>query len=950
MQSRFNFTAHLISFCFLVFSFGTILEAQQTLCQQVGQNFVPTVVIGTNEFSITTSSSLGVSGWSNENVEVNGTFKVNSNFLISYCTLKMGKNAKIEIESNNTFTSWISKYFHCGTDYWTGFVIQEGSTSSSKFTGNHIEDANRVFDIKSGSSNITIFLNKINRNKVGIYAENISLNAFVAGNVFDCTQQLNSGFPYASAGIHLHQCPSATIGVVVSSPFKNIFRKQIYGIWLYNTTASIGLSDFYDNYLNGVNGDYSIIEIRGHNTSLRNSFRKNRKDIEAYHSNLYVFYCSFDSCQADNITSKMNNSLQRVHISENLINMTLAPEAYPSVPKTGIILDRSLGGSDEVERNIIERNHITIQDFGDPYPFRGGIYVNGGIGISDYMRIERDTIDMHKGGSHQYSRNFIDVNVSSSDHFVLKNNLLRGYNTFADGKTRWGFHLHNGDNNTKGNLLLSNTIFGDGVFDGGCCAVHCVNSGPWSICNNWTDHTYRGLHFMGNCGQSVVGLNTINDHDFFAQIGSGQFIGTGLLVQGNGGDNGFIGDQTCQGNEWTIPIYPSAAWAAQVLGNMNNLPSPSTVSKNEFFVDNINNPNQAPLDRQPTNSWFFDAECFTVPVCVPTGNEQEPRLNEHDMEVIDYFPQPQISPSASEWEDTRQLMKKLMRYPQLATSENGVSSFRNAYTESSAGRFARFDSMLNATLLVTSIYQIAMNDIEDAIKDKQAEINDLDATVTDFSNPGSTFFVERATLLTQLGNLSNQRAALLAQILAEREPLLLACEQFNTALPENAPYEQNQKLLNTLVIKYSWGIEFSEADYNVLHSMAQQCYETAWRTRDRAAALLPPAEAAEYWREDPDFSDCGESREQKQAANRSFTFKLSPNPATDNLRISFEKPFSGNLTVSDCSGKIVLFVLDVSEKHTVDVSIVKLPPGVYVLSSNNTSDALSVNDKFVIIR
>lgn len=827
-------------------------------------------------------------------------------------------------------------YFHCGGDFWAGFVAKTGATAQFLLWGNHIEDAARAVDIQSGGSKLVILGNRFNRNFRGIFAQGIPVNALVVANTFDCSSGLNTGASSLSyAGVELNGCPAATIGVVSDHPSaRNYFKKQQYGVRLDNTTASIGLSDFRDNSAAGVWGNCSVIEIRGYNNSLRTNFRQNKKDIETFRSNLFVYYCNLDSCQKDNITSLTNNALQRVHISENFIKITSSGDS-----KVGISLDRTIGGNDNEYRNIIERNRLIISSSG--YIYRDGIAVRGQLGTSDRMRIERDTIDMYSGGNENSPSNFINVYAHSADNYQILNNLLRDHIGYVSGQSHWGFFLHDGDGSNIGNMVSGNQVYGDGIMAGGCCAFHLRGSGPWTICNNLTDLTYRGFHFQGNCGPSVFGENIIKDHSFSPGIPG--YFGVGLLIHGVNSDNGFIGDQCRAGNIWTMS---SPTWySARLQGKGNESYSQSTIDRNEFFVNNLNDPQQAPIGRDPMDFWFNINECEEVPDPCTSPN-QPPRIDEYEWEVLTKYPQPSVFPNPEEWEDTRQLIKKLMRYPALATPGSDVLSFRNAYNESSAGRFARFDSVLNAALLVPSTRQAAMNAIEEAIRNEQLAINALDATVTDFSNPGSTFFVERAALLTQLSDFSNQRTALQSQILATRDPLLLACEQYNATLPENEDYEKNQKSLNALAIKQGRGIEFAEADYAVLHTIAQQCYEKAGATRDRAASMLPPGESAQYWREYPTYPECGENRGQVQYIEKTPTFKLSPNPTSDNLRIEFEKPFSGNLTVTDLSGAIVLAILDISEKRTVDIFTEKLPSGVYVLSSST----LPLNGKFVIIR
>lgn len=297
-------------------AFANSAWAQQTLCQQFGENFVPDITIGTNESSITFSANLGVAGWTQKNVVINGTFVVNSNFQIYNCSLKMGKNAIIRIDPNVTFGSYFSKYFRCGTDLWTGFVATGGNNS---FFFNQIEDAFVAMDIKSASASVVLVANYINRNIVGLKASNIAVNAILAANRFESTSNLNGSNTTSFAGVQLDNCPSAAIGLTVHEPaYRNVYKNQEFGIKLYNSTTTIGLSTFYDNH-NGVFADYSVVWMQGAGANLTTNFAQNRQDVNATHTGLNMFFCYLDSCETTNISSVNNINLEQICIRDNRV-------------------------------------------------------------------------------------------------------------------------------------------------------------------------------------------------------------------------------------------------------------------------------------------------------------------------------------------------------------------------------------------------------------------------------------------------------------------------------------------------------------------------------------------------------------------------------------------------------------------------------------------------------
>lgn len=850
----------------------------------------------------------------------------------------MGRNAVIQIEPNIAFQSVTSKYFRCGNDFWTGFVLK-GGTSDIWF--NHIEDAAIAINIMSSSANLVLAGNTINRNNKGLYAQNITVNATVAANIFDCSTPLNaSTSPLAYAGVHLISC-SAVIGRTDNVPgFRNTFKKQSFGMRISNSTATIGLSTFNGN-TRGVYATGSNVTIRGADAGLTTNFSFDGEDVYTTQSSMNLFFCHMDSCKRNNITSLLNNNKEQVHIHDNTIHVTNEP--MPANEKFGISLDRSRNGSDEEFRNTIDRNHLIIHDFGGNR--RRGMHIRGGASIHDFMRIDSNTIEVMTGGSQTIHTKFVDIDISGADNFKITRNTVRSTNGYATGNNRWGFFMVNGATTpAKGNVFLGNNILGIGP-DDGMCAVHAEDAGPWGICSNMTDHAYRGFHFIGSCGKSSFGANTIKDHNvdpLNAYVG-----GTGIFLQGHGADNVFLGDQECQANMWAVTDYAlSNAYTAIVVGNETDPPLPSTIQNNQFKVADLSDPTQAPIDRNPMENWFIAGQCLQTPTdCVE--NQSTPNFDEQDEWIRNNYPLPQISPSVEEWQSTRYVLAKLMRYPELATGN--VLVFKNAYNQSSAALFARFDSMMSAISLATAGSQTNMKNLEISIQSKQAQINALDASITDYTNLEPGLLASRAVLLGELAVLSDQYNVLLTQNISTQESLLYACEQYNNTLPANKGYEQNQKLLNALAIQYARGIELTQVDKDALHAIAQQCTQIAGRTKAAAAAMLPPEEGAQYWRENPDEYNCPQ-RTARDAGPQDLGFSLSPNPCSDFLNVQFELPFVGNLSISDLSGRVLESRLIHDESKGLSIPVGHLSNGVYLLTCTNSSGKLPVSTKFVVLR
>jgi hypothetical protein len=923
-----------ISICL---SLANRLQAQQTLCQQIGENFLPNFTIGTNEISFTFTSALGVADWNNQKVVINGTLVINSNFQINSCSLKMGKNASIQINPNVSFQTTFSKYFRCGNDLWTGFVVIGGN---SVIAFSHVEDAKTGIDLRSSNASVGVGANVFNRNGKGVFAQNIVPNIILVANNFDCTSPVNGNvFPLASAGVELINCPSATIGRVDHPFYRNLFKRQSIGVKLSNSTASIGLSTFNNNSV-GVSTQGGNVTIRGANAALPTNFSLNGNDIQAKSTSLEVFLCHLDSCRNNNITSLANNNREQVHIHDNTIHITNEPS--PSNSKFGISLDRSKLGNDNLFRNTIDRNHIVIHSFGKNN--RRGMHVRGGAATHDYMQIDSNTIEVKAGGSNATHTKFIDIDISGAENFRITRNTIRSENKFSTGNNRWGIFMVNGATSpAEGNILWSNNISGIGP-DDGCCAIHAENAGPWSICDNITDHTYRGFHFIGNCGKSMFGSNIIKNHNvdpLNLYVG-----GTGLFLQGHGADNVFLGDQECQSNFWELTDYPIAnAYTAIILGNNLNGPSGSTLAKNEFLVQNLNDPHQAPIDRNPMQNWFKSFQCFQTPTDCVAAIVNE--IDEHDEWVKDNYPIPHPTPEVEEWQSTRYVLAKLMRYPELATGD--VLDFKNAYNQSSAALFARFDSLMNALSAATSGSQTNLSNIEANIQTIQAQINTLDNSISDLNDLEPSVLTNRAILLSELASLSDQRNAILAVNTSAVASLLSTCTQYNNSLPANQVYEQNQKILNSLAIQQMLGVEFSQTNKNALHAIAQQCIQVAGRTKSAAAGMLPPEEGAQYWHENPDEDNCLE-RTVQDKISENIGITLSPNPCSEFLQVQFDAPFVGDLIISDLSGQVIRKLQILEKSLILDIPVDQLNNGIYLLSYSDHSGTKLSNAKFVVLR
>lgn len=421
-------------------------------------------------------------------------------------------------------------------------------------------------------------------------------------------------------------------------------------------------------------------------------------------------------------------------------------------------------------------------------------------------------------------------------------------------------------------------------------------------------------------------------------------------MQGHGADNVFLGKQECANNFWeTIDYSLPNAYTAIVVGNNLAGPSGSTLANNKFFVQSLNS-NYGPVDRNPMEGWFqVDNDCPEVETGCSASLQGPPvSFDENDEWVRSNYPSPQGSPEVEEWQSTRYLMAKLMRYPQLLTGD--ALTFKTAYDQSSASLFARFDSMMNAIAYAVSDLQDSLDILDINIRNKQAQINALDAGVVDYSALEPGYLSGCAALLGELAVFSQARSAILVRSAGIRDSLLTACQQFNNTLPASQVYEQNQKFINAVTIKNIQGIELTQGAKDTLHGIAQQCLQVAGRTKSAAASMLPTEEGGQYWREDPDADNCHERSQRLKNEQLASAFTVFPNPASDLLQIRFEAPAQGEIAVLDVSGRTVARRTVPEETTSLEISVNNFENGAYWLSFVGASGQAPRIVRFVIMR
>ncbi|MEI6409562.1 MAG: T9SS type A sorting domain-containing protein [Bacteroidota bacterium] len=905
-------------------------QTNTSLCPDISF-FTPEIQINTP----TSTSSLLYSTWDHKNIFINTTFTVNSYFDITSSVIFFGPNGKIVV-SNAHLKSTETRYFSCSPTGWLGISVETGGTLD--YSGNEMGNAQIGITIRSSGA-IKIVGNIFSRNNVDIYAVNVAANALILGNYFFCGAPTYTG-DRSEAAIRLRKAVLTVGASIVNTSDLNFFVDHKVQIeCLQGSTLNLYYGSFNCAQEHAILSETGNVNILGaNNSTLLNSFYDNNQDIQSTGTNLAVSFSQFVGCKTNNIVSKGNTNQEVIKITNNFIYINDDNTVNPADGKNGIDIERSSGGVSTPSsfRNTIKDNIIDIQDFTNTTngnQRRSAIKVEGFPGTHDYMLIDNNGIKVGPGGSvpsqaADYTSSIVDILMKETGGYRVQNNHIFSENIDNQSyRNRWALNIHAWESPSSDNELVFNQITGTNQkYDYGMCAYHFIESGPWDICNNLSDYTLRGFHLNNHCNDSDFRRNVIGHHNV-SPITSYPSEKTGGLLMEVGSE---LGIQHCKHNHWVEADY-SPDWGAW----HKNVPDYSS----SIFEYDPTLLSETPVPVAPVSGWFvpvFSCEnganhCFPV---TPFSEAIDEARNKTILQNQE-FTAPQ---GVTEWENRREVIAQLLRYPYLKNSNIFASTFYNEHIGSSAGIFAQFDEELNHAMTIDLNSQNILNNNYSERQSILIRMDSLEGTlhssVADV-NDNNDFWVYRSLSLQRLSELSESTDAVLANVSNNRANALQSCSQLLASLPEETVYERNQKILNGLRIKKAKAEPFSEGDYSELHKIALQCEKIAGKTILRAKNMLPPSDPASYLPDGPITNPCEEERNNNSLPEY-FKVNLSPVPAQNDLQIHFEKSFTGSINVSDLSGRIILSKPNILQETEVHLLLERISTGTYFLLLNDT--------------
>lgn len=873
--------------------------------------------------------------WTNEKIRVgaNSTVYFDRNVIMTACTIRMEKNAKIIVDDGYNITTEENTIFFACNTIWEGLQINEGC--SYRFTNTEFRNAGQGLIMMPGNQSSYIF-----------YINNCIIK--------NCTFRRN----YISIKVHkntgntaLFFLPSVFSGNTFISdgndlggePFTIYYQKKSYtSISLLNCSLASISGNNFDNTGNGIimENSYAIVQGASMKNMLDNGVYAKKSSLYLGNANIENVRIGVESnegrgvtikqCTIKNVSSRgidvyQNNTFKpTVSIINNMIDCN-------KVPQFAIRVSRSPGFVANNIQNEISGNIILISGPDNLVGDAKVIDVSAPNGGTDKFPITYNTITISAQLKTYYSRHAIFITNNAGGYNVHKNivnYISTNKPTSESPNLGIVFENVNGTNNSITENEVYATLFSNPVVEEGAswmkCAYHIDKSSNLVICNNKGDNTYRLFHFSGALNYCDFSLNNMNTH----------YYGIVCAKQpGSGNTN--LGPQNWHENTWLGESSYMKFSALHKDFELGNTPFQFKVDP-DFPSHMPSGANLTPPKVKPLN-WFViqnpnppvDAENST---CI-IDNFVEPNDHGWDTYVIsDAYPYESIS---EKWDMKRELFFNLLNHPERRPANSPEQIWYDSMINSSEALFAQFEQSYLSAFYMSEAKQLELNDVRLAYFESLNELvyldslQSLDSLVSD-----STLRQLRLGEIATNIDIYNELKFLTEESLTPYLATLDSIEVLLNDLPDSTVWELNRKTLYEMWLRQAKGDTLSSVDYQIARHIANQCpLEGGFAVRE-IPLMLPVPESYEYTREDY-WRDCVDSVQNRKKWEYigNNTLGLYPNPSSTTITFFKQEPGqSGEWAIIDISGKSWLNGSIDRDTASATINVNHLPAGIYFIT------------------
>jgi hypothetical protein len=306
-----------------------------------------------------------------------------------------------------------------------------------------------------------------------------------------------------------------------------------------------------------------------------------------------------------------------------------------------------------------------------------------------------------------------------------------------------------------------------------------------------------------------------------------------------------------------------------------------------------------------------------------------------------------ITTATVAWDFERWLLGQMYNNPASFVDNSEAEQFYNSRTNTTIWQLSKGEQMLSNALSSpvydSDFYQLCQDNMirVDSIS-KLEQMEGVDTTTVNGEWQNS-----KSELLTQCYNTSQRIMAKSDVFFSQQMSNLQIVKSFINNIETNNTLESNYKTILLLKIKTCGGDIWNSDDSIAIRAIAYSCPDIWGDAVGIARSMLPLPESNNFAFEGDD-PNCTHPRSNNNFNNRVSLIEVWPNPANNNLLISFDQPFQGNIDIINMSGNIIQSV------QVLDIINLKIPTdfltnGVYLLRFRDTQADLISTKKVSIL-
>lgn len=558
----------------------------------------------------------------------------------------------------------------------------------------------------------------------------------------------------------------------------------------------------------------------------------------------------------------------------------------------------------------IDQNEISVSNFLNS---TAGIDIRCPVASSAGFEVRDNLVEMSSATNNpNYG---IIVYGGQSSKINLWSNTID--HTGTSGTRSFGIFLSSFEG--EGNhLLWKNNSFGPAQ-----CNYHLEKSRNVWYCENISHRGRHGFHFYGDNDNSFWSLSDIGRH------------GTGLLIQDMPNSMGRISEQVRKGNLWQPTGGSYGNYAAHCDGD---------ASLSRFKIED-NSPEKFPTLIEPAMGWFIpdpgpEEVCTGITKPIST------------FEALLAAGTPPTTAAAEIWDAKRLLIGTLLRHPDLLTEDSVLNAFFLLHTDSTAGKFARLDQMVQEGGFSTSALWAVKDSLMTQFQAVKSTIDSLNARTVLSQLDSNLYYpadsmlpvqlLKWAALADSMDVIEASQSSLHAVVLAQALDSL-------AAITTTAPYEQAYKTLTSFRIKTAQGLEPEDAGYADLMDLANEDEAVYGGAVRHALHYLPICER--YERIAPDETEDTEAERTSGTDARTAgpELILYPNPADNTIWVTQTNLERSTWSIFSTFGTPVRMGIWPEGQPTLSVDLQGIAPGAYYFVARNSAGGTKIG-KFVVLR